>query len=96
MDKIQLGLTYSVSKNKEGIGTDKPKFGGLEVKTRIANGVFKNKTEAKGGENKTQSSGLLDKTLAEKLAKDLTKVLIKTLTEKLAMELAEMVANVTV
>ena len=56
VDKIRLGLTYSVSKNKEGIGTDKPKFGGLEVKTRIANGVFKNKTEAKGGENKAQFS----------------------------------------
>ena len=71
MDKNRLGFTYSVSKNKEGIGTDKPMFGRLEVKTQLANSSFKSKTEAKGGkneartedgENKALSGGLVDKT----------------------------------
>ena len=71
VDKIRLGFNYHVSKNKKGIGTDKLMFGGHEDKTQHDNSVFKNKTEAKGGkneartedgENKAQSSRLVDKT----------------------------------
>ena len=35
-DRIRPGLTHTTSKNEEGIGTDKPMSGGLEVKTRLA------------------------------------------------------------
>ena len=66
MDKTRLTFTHSVSKNKEGIRTDKPRFGGLrdtdkpmfgglEVKTLLANTGLKNKTEAKGGKNKART-----------------------------------------
>ena len=50
MDKIQLGFNNHVSKNKKGIGTDKLKCGGHEDKKRHDSSVFKNKTEAKGGD----------------------------------------------
>ena len=71
MDKNRLAVTHAGSKSKEGIGNDKPMFGRLEVKTRLANSVYKNKTETKGGkneartvdgENKALSGGLVDKT----------------------------------
>ena len=42
---VKTGLAYSVSKNnkyQDGIGTDKPLFGGLVVKDRLTYSVFKN------------------------------------------------------
>ena len=66
---MRLAFTYSVSKNKEVIRTDKPTFGGLKVMTWLANSDFKNKTKAKGGKkeartedgaNKARSGGLVD------------------------------------
>ena len=62
VDKTRLAFTQSVSKNKEGIGTDNPGFGGLEDRIRTGPAYTASKNEEGSGTGKPMSGGLEVKT----------------------------------